>query len=51
MARVDFFRRTDGKIFFNEINTLPGFTEDSLFPRLFSLIGIDAVTFLTEGRA
>ena len=51
MARVDFFRRKDGKIFFNEINTLPGFTEDSLFPRLFSLIGVDAVTFLTEGRA
>lgn len=51
MARVDFLRRTDGKIFFNEINTLPGFTQDSLFPRLFSLIGIDAVTFLTEGRA
>ena len=51
MARVDFLRQKDGKIFFNEINTLPGFTEDSLFPRLFSLIGIDAVTFLTEGRA
>ena len=51
MARVDFLRRHDGKIFFNEINTLPGFTADSLFPKLFSLIGIDAVTFLTEGRA
>lgn len=50
-ARVDFFRRRDGKIFFNEINTLPGFTEDSLFPKLFSLIGVDAVTFLVEGRA
>ena len=49
-ARVDFLRRADGKIFFNEINTLPGFTEDSLFPRLFALIGVDAVTFLTEGR-
>ena len=50
LARVDFLRRADGKIFFNEINTLPGFTEDSLFPRLFALIGVDAVTFLTEGR-
>ena len=49
-ARVDFLRRKDGKIFFNEINTLPGFTESSLFPRLFSLLGVDAVTFLTEGR-
>ena len=51
MARVDFLRGADGKIFFNEINTLPGFTEDSLFPRLFALVGIDAVTFLAEGRA
>ena len=50
MARVDFLRREDGAIFFNEINTLPGFTEDSLFPRLFSLIGVDPVLFLTEGR-
>lgn len=51
LARVDFLRREDGRIFFNEINTLPGFTEDSLFPRLFSLIGIDPLVFLTEGRA
>lgn len=34
-ARVDFFlcRRT-GRLYFNEINTLPGFTEGSMFPRL-----------------
>ncbi len=50
LARVDFLRREDGRIFFNEINTLPGFTEDSLFPRLFSLIGVDPLVFLTEGR-
>lgn len=50
MARVDFLRGEDGALFFNEINTLPGFTEDSLFPRLFSLIGVDPVLFLTEGR-
>ncbi len=51
MARVDFLRREDGKIYFNEINTLPGFTEDSLFPRLFASLGVDALTFLTEGRS
>ena len=50
MARVDFLRRADGKIFFNEINTLPGFTESSLLPRLFAEIGVDVLTFLTEGR-
>ena len=50
-ARVDFLRRRDGRVFFNEINTLPGFTEDSLFPRLFALLGVDPLLFLTEGRA
>ncbi len=50
LARVDFLRRTDGKIFFNEINTLPGFTAESLFHRLFGLIGVDPLTFLVEGR-
>lgn len=51
MARVDLLRREDGEIYFNEINTIPGFTEDSLFPRLFSLIHVDPLLFLTEGRA
>lgn len=50
MARVDFLRDTDGRIYFNEINTIPGFTEDSLFPRLFGLIGVDPILFLTEWR-
>ena len=49
-ARVDFLRDTDGRIYFNEINTLPGFTEARLFPRLFASLGVDALTFLTEGR-
>lgn len=35
LARVDFFiKKSDGSILFNEINTLPGFTEISMFPRL-----------------
>ena len=51
LARVDFLRRHDGRIFFNEINTLPGFTEDSLFPRLLSLIDVDPIAFLLEGRS
>ena len=37
LARVDFFiKKSDGSILFNEINTLPGFTEISMFPRLAS---------------
>jgi D-alanine-D-alanine ligase len=40
MARVDFFLRQDGKIFVNEINTIPGFTEISMYPKLFAVSGI-----------
>lgn len=38
LARVDFFVRQSGgeeEIIFNEINTMPGFTEISMYPRLF----------------
>ena len=50
MARIDFLKGKDGRIFFNEINTLPGFTEDSLFPRMFAPLGVDPLAFLVEGR-
>ncbi len=40
LSRIDFFRSEDGKIYFNEINTMPGFTETSLYPRLVSESGI-----------
>lgn len=40
MARVDFFLSKEGEIFLNEINTLPGFTKISMYPRLWSLSGI-----------
>jgi D-alanine-D-alanine ligase len=37
LARVDFFiKKSDGSILFNEVNTLPGFTDISMFPRLAS---------------
>ncbi len=40
LSRVDFFY--DGKnVIFNEINTLPGFTEISMYPKLFAEAGID----------
>lgn len=40
MARVDFFLTPGGEIFVNEINTLPGFTEISMYPRLWGLSGV-----------
>lgn len=42
LSRVDFFveNGTD-KVFINEINTLPGFTSISMYPKLFEAVGVD----------
>ena len=41
MARVDFFVEQDtGKILVNEINTIPGFTSISMYPKLWEASGI-----------
>lgn len=40
MGRVDLFLRADGELLVNEINTIPGFTRISMYPRLWSLSGI-----------
>ena len=51
LARVDFFLGEQGELFVNELNTLPGFTSISLFPRMFEASGIpiaDQVTRLVD---
>ena len=40
MARVDFFLREDNTFILNEINTLPGFTKISMFPKLWDSSGL-----------
>ncbi|MBM2810450.1 MAG: D-alanine--D-alanine ligase, partial [Chloroflexi bacterium] len=41
MARVDFFLgRGDGRVYLNEINTIPGFTSMSVYPRLWQATGV-----------
>jgi len=40
MARVDFFLTQDNKLVVNEINTIPGFTNISMYPKLWELRGI-----------
>lgn len=40
MARVDFFLTEDEKVFINEINTIPGFTKISMYPKLWEVSGI-----------
>ncbi|TAM93172.1 MAG: D-alanine--D-alanine ligase [Chitinophagaceae bacterium] len=51
MARVDFFLRKDNTFVVNEINTLPGFTEISMYPKLWEYSGItysDLISNLIE---
>jgi len=40
MARVDFFLEKSGKVIVNEINTIPGFTKISMYPKLWEISGI-----------
>lgn len=40
LARVDFFLEDSGRVVFNEINTLPGFTNISMYPKLWETSGI-----------
>ncbi len=40
LSRVDFFVTPKNEIFLNEINTLPGFTEISMYPKLWEASGI-----------
>lgn len=40
LARVDFFLEKDGRVVFNEINTLPGFTQISMYPKLWEECGL-----------
>jgi D-alanine-D-alanine ligase len=53
LARVDFLMEPDGKrrIFLNEVNTLPGFTRISMYPKLWEATGLsykDLITRLIE---
>jgi D-alanine-D-alanine ligase len=53
LARVDFLMEPDGKrrIFLNEVNTIPGFTRISMYPKLWEATGIkyqDLITRLIE---
>ena len=41
MARIDFFLTPDEEIVFNEVNTIPGFTSHSRFPRMMKGAGLD----------
>jgi D-alanine-D-alanine ligase len=41
LARVDFFVLPDASVVLNEINTMPGFTPTSMYPRMWAATGVD----------
>jgi len=51
MARVDFFLRGKTEVIINEVNTIPGFTKISMYPKLWQASGLgytDLISRLIE---
>jgi len=48
MARVDFFLHEDGQFLVNELNTIPGFTPISMYPKLWAASGLEYSALLDE---
>ncbi|MFA6257413.1 MAG: D-alanine--D-alanine ligase family protein [Candidatus Paceibacterota bacterium] len=46
MSRVDFFLKKNGDILVNEINTIPGFTDISMYPKLWEASGVSSFKLL-----
>ncbi|HXV27085.1 MAG TPA: D-alanine--D-alanine ligase family protein [Candidatus Paceibacterota bacterium] len=46
MARVDFFLTPAGKLYVNEVNTIPGFTDISMYPKLWAASGLPYDTLI-----
>lgn len=40
LTRVDFFLRKNGELYINEINTIPGFTKISMYPKMWEATGL-----------
>ncbi len=48
LARVDFFLKKNGQIYVNEINTLPGFTQISMYPKMWEASGLSYSKLISE---
>jgi D-alanine-D-alanine ligase len=46
LSRVDFFVKRDGQVIVNEINTMPGFTKISMYPKLWEQCGVPYQTLI-----
>ena len=48
LGRVDFLLAQTGEVYVNEINTMPGLTPNSMFPKMWEYSGIGAKTLVTK---
>lgn len=48
MARIDFFLDENGAIYLNEVNTIPGFTDISMYPKLWQYEGVAYPELITR---
>ena len=48
LARVDFFYANGGKVYINELNTMPGFTAFSMYPRTWQAAGVEGKELVTK---
>ncbi|MER2064588.1 MAG: ATP-grasp domain-containing protein, partial [Alkalibacterium sp.] len=48
ISRVDFFLTEDGEIYINEVNTFPGFTVNSMYPKVWAKTGIPYPDLIEE---
>ncbi|WP_374077603.1 D-alanine--D-alanine ligase family protein [Bdellovibrio bacteriovorus] len=48
LTRVDFFMKANGDLFVNEINTIPGFTKISMYPKMWEATGVSYKDLITK---
>lgn len=48
LTRVDFFLRPNGDLYINEINTIPGFTKISMYPKMWEASGLSYKDLITK---
>lgn len=48
LTRVDFFMKANGDLYVNEINTLPGFTKISMYPKMWEATGVSYKDLITK---
>lgn len=48
LARVDFLMDQEGRVYLNEVNTMPGFTNISMYPKMMEAIGVDYSSLIQQ---